>query len=418
MKVYVLNKHSKPLMPCTPRKARILLRDKKAKVIKKYPFTIQLLYGSSGYRQQITLGIDTGSKTIGLSATTENHELYSAEVILRNDISDNITTKRQLRRTRRNRLRYRKPRFLNRVSNKKKGWLPPSTQHKIDTHKFMVEQVHKLLPVSKIIVETAAFDIQKINNPNISGSQYQQGNQHGFWNTREYVLYRDGHKCQLCKGKSKDKILNVHHIVFRSHGGTDKPNNLITLCNSCHSPKNHKKGGILWQWMEQGKKVIKTYKDATFMSIMRWAFYNWLKDNYVDVSMTYGYITKNVRISNNLPKEHYIDAYCIAGNINAVRLDGHWIYKKMRRHNRSLYMLNPLKGGRWKKRQANYYVKGFALLDKVRYNETLCFIMGRRATGYFKLRTITGGKVHDSASYKKIVYVGRSGGYMYDYVVH
>jgi len=418
MKVYVLNKHSKPLMPCTPRKARILLRDKKAKVIKKYPFTIQLLYGSSGYRQQITLGIDTGSKTIGLSATTENHELYSAEVILRNDISDNITTKRQLRRTRRNRLRYRKPRFLNRVSNKKKGWLPPSTQHKIDTHKFMVEQVHKLLPVSKIIVETAAFDIQKINNPNISGSQYQQGNQHGFWNTREYVLYRDGHKCQLCKGKSKDKILNVHHIVFRSHGGTDKPNNLITLCNSCHSPKNHKKGGILWQWMEQGKKVIKTYKDATFMSIMRWAFYNWLKDNYVDVSMTYGYITKNVRISNNLPKEHYIDAYCIAGNINAVRLDGHWIYKKMRRHNRSLYMLNPLKGGRWKKRQANYCVKGFALLDKVRYNETLCFIMGRRATGYFKLRTITGGKVHDSASYKKIVYVGRSGGYMYDYVVH
>lgn len=155
-----------------------------------------MLYGSSGYTQPIALGIDAGSRTIGLSATTEHHELYSAEVILRNDISDNITTKRQLRRTRRNRLRYRKPRFLNRVCNKKKGWLPPSTQHKIDTHKFMVEQVHKLLPISKIIVETAAFDIQQINNPSISGSQYQQGNQHGFWNTREYVLYRDGHKCQ------------------------------------------------------------------------------------------------------------------------------------------------------------------------------------------------------------------------------
>jgi len=418
MKVYVLNKHNNPLMPCTPRKARLLLRDKKAKVVKKYPFTIQLLYGSSGYRQPITLGIDTGSKTIGLSATTENHELYSAEVILRNDISDNITTKRQMRRTRRNRLRYRKPRFLNRVSTKKKGWLPPSTQHKIDTHKFMVEQVHKLLPVSNIIVETAAFDIQKINNPNISGSQYQQGNQHGFWNTREYVLFRDGHTCQLCKGKSKDKILNVHHIVFRSHGGTDKPNNLITLCNTCHSPKNHKKGGILWQWMENGKKVIKTYKDATFMSIMRWSFYNWLKDNYVDVSMTYGYITKNVRISNNLPKEHYIDAYCIAGNTNAKGLDGHWIYKKVRRHNRSLYKLNPLKGGRWKRNQANYYVKGFALFDKVRYNETLCFIMGRRTTGYFALKSIMGKKIHNSASYKKIEYVGRSGGYMYDYIVY
>jgi len=418
MKVYVLNKHSTPLMPCSPRKARLLLRNKKAKVIKKYPFTIQLLYGSSGYIQPITLGIDTGSKTIGLSATTVNHELYSAEVILRNDISDNITTKRQMRRTRRNRLRYRKPRFLNRESTKKKGWLPPSTQHKIDTHKFMVEQVHKLLPISKIIVETAAFDIQKINNPSISGNQYQQGNQHGFWNTREYVLYRDGHTCQLCKGKSKDKILNVHHIVYRSHGGTDKPNNLITLCNTCHSPKNHKKGEILWQWMEQGKKVITSYKDATFMSIMRWAFYNWLKEKYTKVSMTYGYITKNVRISTQLPKEHYIDAYCITGNINAKRLNGHWIYKKMRRHNRSLYKLNPLKGGRWKKRQSNYYVKGFALFDKVRYNGTLCFIMGRRATGYFKLRTITGGKAHDSASYKKIEYIGRSGGYMYDYIVY
>ena len=121
MKVYVLNKHNNPLMPCSPRKARLLLRDNKAKVVKKYPFTIQLLYGSSGYRQHITLGIDTGSKIIGLSATTEHHELYSAEVILRNDISDNITTKRQMRRTRRNRLRYRKPRFLNRVGNKKNG---------------------------------------------------------------------------------------------------------------------------------------------------------------------------------------------------------------------------------------------------------------------------------------------------------
>lgn len=418
MKVYVLNKHDKPLMPCSPRKARLLLRDNKAKVVKKYPFTIQLLHGSSGYRQPITLGIDAGSKTIGFSATTENHELYSSEVILRNDISNNITTKRQMRRTRRNRLRYRKPRFLNRVSTKKKGWLPPSTQHKIDTHKFMVEQVHKLLPISKIVVKTAAFDIQKINNSNISGSQYQQGNQYGFWNTREYVLYRDGHTCQLCKGKSKDKILNVHHIVFRSHGGTDKPNNLITLCNTCHSPKNHKKGAILWQWMQQGKKVIKTYKDATFMSIMRWSFYNWLKDNYVDVSTTYGYITKNVRISNQLPKEHYIDAYCITGNVNAKRLDGHWIYKKVRRHNRSLYKLNQLKGGRWKRNQANYYVKGFVLFDKVRYDNELCFIMGRRTTGYFALKSIMGEKIHDSASYKKIEYVGRSGGYMYDYIVH
>ena len=176
--------------------------------------------------QDITLGVDAGSKVIGLSATTKGKELYSSEIELRNDIVNLLSTRRQNRRTRRNRLRYRKPRFNNRVSRKKKGWLAPSIEHKIQTHIKVVGDVYKILPIDKIIVETASFDIQKIKNPDISSTEYQQGEQMGFWNVREYVLFRDNHTCQSCKGKSKDKILNVHHIESRKTGG-DSPSNLI-----------------------------------------------------------------------------------------------------------------------------------------------------------------------------------------------
>ena len=160
MLVYVINKDGKPLMPCKPSKARKLLKNNKAKVVKREPFTIQLLYGSSGYKQNIVLGVDAGSKHIGLSATTKIKELYAADIELRNDIVDLLSTRRQNRRIRRNRLRYREPRFNNRVHSKNKGWLAPSVEHKINTHLKAISDVHKILPVTKIIVETAQFDTQ------------------------------------------------------------------------------------------------------------------------------------------------------------------------------------------------------------------------------------------------------------------
>ena len=210
MVVYVINKHGKPLMPCKPRKARILLKQGKAKVINREPFTIQLLYGSSGYKQLISLGVDAGSKTIGLSATTDKEILFEAEVELRNDIVELLATRRQHRRNRRHRkTRYRKPRFRNR--NKPKGWLAPSIQNKIESHLKAVRMAHKILPITHTIIEVASFDIQKIKNPDISGKEYQEGDQLGFWNTREYVLWRDKHQCQGRKG-CKNKVLNVHHI--------------------------------------------------------------------------------------------------------------------------------------------------------------------------------------------------------------
>ena len=394
--VYVQNTQGKPLMPCREAKARKLLKNHKACVVKRTPFTIRLAFECENKTQPITLGVDTGSKFIGLSATTENKELYAAEIELRSDITDLIATRRQNRRTRRNRLRYRPARFNNRVHSKNKGWLAPSIEQKIQCHLKAVNDICNLLPISEIIVEVASFDIQKIKNPDISGKEYQQGEQLGFWNIREYVLCRDNHTCQCCKGRSKDKILNVHHIESRKTGG-DAPNNLITLCETCH--KGFHRGTVK---LPKTIKCGMSFRDAAFMGIMRWAFYNKLKEIYPVVKLTYGYITKNTRIKNNLPKTHCIDAKCISGHPDAEPLDYYYYQKKVRCHNRQIHKVNMLKGGVKKKNQAPYLVHGYRLFDKVLYDGRECFIFGRRSTGYFDLRLLSGEKIHASASYKKI----------------
>lgn len=391
--VYVLNINKEPLMPCTKAKARKLLKENKAVIVGYTPFTIQLTFECENQTQDITLGVDAGSKMVGLSATTTEKELFSSEVELRTDIVDKLSTRRQNRRTRRNRLRYRKPRFLNRVSRKKKGWLAPSIEHKINTHLKVIENVHKILPITKIIVETASFDIQKIKNPNISGTEYQQGEMEG-WNVREYILFRDNHTCQHCKGKSKDKVLNVHHIESRKIGG-NAPNNLITLCGTCH--KDYHAGKINLK-IKRGQ----SFKDATFMGVMRWTFYNRLKEIYSDVNMTFGYITKNTRITNGLEKSHRVDARCISGNPLAKPSDEWYYQKKVRCNNRQIHKAKILKNGKKKLNQAPYIVKGYRLFDKVSVDGVECFVFGRRATGYFDLRMLDGSVISRSKSYKKL----------------
>jgi N6-L-threonylcarbamoyladenine synthase len=328
--VYVISKEGKPLMPCKEAKARHLLKAHKAKVIKRVPFTIKLLFECENMVQNISLGVDAGSKHIGLSATTEGKILFEADVELRNDVVELMSARREARGARRNRkTRYRKDRFDNR--RRPDGWLTPSVRQKIETHLSIINEIHKLLPISNIVVEIASFDIQKIKNPNISGEEYQQGEQKDFWNIREYVIHRDNHMCQYCKGKSGDNILNVHHIESRKTGG-NAPNNLITLCETCH--KNYHAGLIE---LPESIKRGESFKDAAFMGIMRWAFYNELKNIYPNTTLTYGYITKNTRIENNLPKEHYIDARCISGHPNAIGDNKLYLYKKVRRHNRKIY---------------------------------------------------------------------------------
>lgn len=378
-------------------KVRRMLKSKQAKVVKHCPFTIQLMYESTTHTQPVSLGVDAGSRTIGMSATTETTVLYEAETILRNNIVDLLSTRSQNRRTRRNhKTRYRQARFSNRTHSKHKGWLAPSVQEKVDTHLTVVRKVCEILPISKIIVEIAAFDIQKLKNPDISSIEYQQGEQMGFWNTREYVLFRDNHTCQCCKGKSKDKVLNVHHIESHKIGG-NAPNNLITLCETCH--KDYHAGVVMLpETIHRGM----SFRDATFMGIMRWAFYNKLKETYSNVHLTYGYITKYTRINNNLPKAHYIDARCISGNPQAVSNNVVYYQRKVRCHNRQIHKSTILKGGVRKRNQAPYMVKGFRLFDKVLYQHEKCFIFGRRTDGRFAVRYLDGTKINEQLSFKKL----------------
>lgn len=404
--VHVLNQNGQPLMPTENHaKVRILLKQGKAKIISNCPFTIQLLYSSTNYTQKVSLGVDSGSKHIGISAATKNKVLFESDVELRNDIVKLLSTRRALRSSRRNRkLRYRKPRFNNRRRNS--GWLAPSVRQKIDSHITMIAKIHKILPISNIIVEIASFDIQKIKNPDISGRDYQKGEQLDFWNIREYVLFRDGHTCQCCKGKSKDKILNVHHIESRKTGG-NAPNNLITLCETCHT--GYHNGTIkLPKTIHRGM----SFKDAAFMGIMRRALYETLRTIYPDVTLTYGYITKHTRIENGLPKEHYIDARCISGNPNAASNGEVYYYKKVRCHNRQIHKNTILKGGYRKRNQAAYEVKGFRLYDKVLWKGQTCFIFGRRATGYMDLRLLDGTHINASAGYKTLKLLNMRSNYL------
>ena len=407
MLVYVLNKYGKPLMPCSARKARILLKQCKVFVKKKEPFTIQFKFGSSGYKQEITLGVDSGYKHIGLSASTNKQELYSSEVELRTDIVDLLSTRRELRKARRNRkTRYRKPRFDNRIKSKKESWLAPSILHKINSHLKVIDNIVKILPVNIIIIETGQFDIQKLKNPNIQGKEYQEGEQLGFFNLREYILFRDNHTCQNCKGKSKDKVLQIHHIESRRTGG-NSPDNLITLCKTCHE-KYHKSE------IKLKIKRGKSYKESTFMNIMKNRILTKLKEIYsnIEIKNTFGYITKNTRIKLRLLKKHYIDAYCIARNVQAKKLTYYYFQKQVRKHNRQIHKLTINKGGIRKRNQSPFEVFGFRLFDKVKCKGEIGFIFGRRVSGSFDIRKLDGTKISAGISYKKLVLISKRKTYL------
>lgn len=368
--VYVLNKNGQPLMP-TERHGNVrrMLRDGKAHVVRLEPFTIQLDYASGEQIQEVSLGIDAGSKHIGVSATTEKRELLSIQVEERDDIVELLSTRRESRKTRRSRkLRHRPARFDNR--RRKEGWLTPSSENRVAAHLHIIRLVNSILPIAKTTIEVTQFDSQKIKDDKIAGVEYQQGEQLGFWNVREYVLARDGHVCQHCKGKSKDIILNVHHIESRKTGG-NAPNNLITLCETCH--KAYHSGEIQLK-LKRGTSL----RDAAAMSIMRWEVYNRTKREINNVHLTYGYITKHDRIHNDIAKTHCADAFCISGNIKAERLPWFYGIRLTRRHNRSLHLYKPSKGGVRRSNVASHWIGKSRLqqYDYVEWNGKKAFISG------------------------------------------
>ena len=386
--IYVKSKDGKAIMP-SERGGRIgyLLRHGKAHVVSRVPFVVQLDYDSTTYTQNVSLGIDAGSKHIGVSASSEKKELFAAQVELRSDIVKLLSTRRELRRNRRNRkTRYRKARFDNR--KKKDGWLAPSVEQKIESHLKVIRLVHKLLPITKTTIEVAQFDAQKTKNPDINGDEYQQGEQMVFWNVREYVLARDGHKCVHCKGKSKDPILNVHHLESRKTGG-NSPSNLVTLCETCH--KAYHRGEFDLK-IKRGNSL----RDAAVMNIMRWAVYERANAEFKNVHLTYGYITKHTRIENGVTKTHAADAFCIAKNVNAMRLSSFFMCRCVPRHTRALHVANPKKGGIRRSSIASHKIgkSRFQRYDMVRWMGNECFIFGS-THGRPVLRDIEGVKMHD-----------------------
>ena len=380
MFVYVISKDGQPLMP-TSRfgKVRRLLKNKKAKVVSRCPFTIKLLYEpETSVVQEIILGQDTGSKHVGTSCIANNKVLYQSEVALRDDIKKKMYNRRIFRKNRRQRkTHYRKPRFLNRANSTKKGRLPPSVRSKVQSHIDEIEFCKKILPISKIVLEVSQFDTALMKNPALISEKvkrwgYQQGFDYGYASRREAILHRDNYTCQCC-GK-KHVRLEVHHIIFRSLGGADDEKNLITLCEKCHKAVHD---GILII-TKIPKKL--NFKYATQMSIIR----SQLLKIYPDAIETFGFVTKTNRENLNLSKEHFIDACVIAsGGKDFKQLD--WLFKKKRvpRQNRQL-----CKGIRGEIKLPTGKVFGFRRFDKVKYLGKVCFIKARRTSGAFVLMDI------------------------------
>jgi 5-methylcytosine-specific restriction endonuclease McrA len=313
-----------PLMPTTQRKGKKLLQEGKAHVIQRCPFTIQLNYATGETKQPIAFGVDIGYTNIGFSAKTDKQEVISGTVALRKDVSNKLEEKRRYRRTRRGRLRYRPPRFNNRT--RPEGWLTPSTQHRHDSHIRLVETLEKLLPIIYKKVEIANFDTQKIQNPEITGVEYQRGTLQGY-EVREYLLDKWGRKCAYC-GKTTVP-LEVEHIVPISRGGTNRVSNLTISCRKC----NLKKGDQTAE--EFGYPTIQyqatqPLKAPACLNSIRWRIVKQLGAEH-----TYGYITKYQRNKLGLEKSHVNDAFVIAGGMNHERCRPYEVMQ-VRRNNRSL----------------------------------------------------------------------------------
>ena len=412
-------------MPCTQRKARILLKQKKAKIIGYKPFTIQLLYATGEAIQEINIGIDEGAVYIGIAVTSGTKVLVKGEIELRykskvqKSISELITIRRILRKSRRNRkTRYRQSRFLNR--RRLEGWLPPSVNSRINVTFFWIDKFLSLLPNPNLHIEVGKFDIAKMINPEISGIDYQHGQCYSYYDVRYFVFARDNYTCQVCG--TKDKILQTHHIKYRSNGGSDRADNLITVCTDCHTHANHKKSGILYKWQCEGKKV-KQYKEPPFMNILRCRTFS----KYPDAKITYGSETTPRRKELGLEKTHYNDAIVISG-IDSIKENsaGYFYLKQFRKKKRSLHESVARKGRKQpnitQKRNAKNTksVKGWYLNDCVRYGDDIGWICGFTGLSAY-VRTIDeqmlkpSGKTYQQIPLTQLQLVSHNNGWQYCY---
>ena len=389
--VYVISQNGKSLMPCENAVARLLLKESKARVKQTEPFTIKLTYETTNYTQSLTLGVDTGSGTLGAAVSDERGNiLYISEVVVRNDITRKMTQRASYRRNRRNRkTRYRKSRFLNRGNFMRTDRFSPTMQSKLHSHVKEIEYVKSILPITTVVLETGQFDPHLMKNPSLANLKirrwgYQKGSNYGFENTKAKVLNRDNYTCQRCKNKRKDSKLEVHHIVFKSQGGSDEEDNLIALCHTCHT-KLHE-GSVRLNLKGKAKGTLKY---ATQMNSIRKQLFR----IYPDAIMTFGYVTKANRLQLGAEKEHYLEACLIASNGNPFTLKS-FLYQKKCVPDGDFQQT---KGRRSEKPITTGKTDGFRKFDKVRYLGAEYFIMGKMSTGYAALMDISGKKIDFSA---------------------
>ncbi len=390
-------------MPTTPRRARIWLKEKRARVIRREPFTIQLRFATNEYVQPATVGVDTGSKVVGLAATTNGAVVLQAEMQLRDDIGEKMRRRRQYRRNRRARkTRYRSARFANR--RRKAGWLPPSLRSKVDATVKAVRLVACLLPVHQINVEVGSFDTQKMQDPEITGLSYQQGSLQGY-ELREYVLLKWNHQCAYCQAKGIP--LQLEHIVPRSRGGSDRASNLTLACEPCNVRKGTRTAEEFGYPAIQAQ-ARKPLRDTAQVSAMKNAVLQQLQVLFgsAQVVVTYGYHTKYQRLQVlNLPKSHANDAVAIAcavGEVVTPLETVHSIHCLPRGHYQRFN--GPHSEHKcWSPRK----VHGFKLSEIVQAKGQVGYIGGRREKGAFVIKDMISGKKLLEVTPRKVERIAR-----------
>jgi 5-methylcytosine-specific restriction endonuclease McrA len=312
--VFVIGANKQPLNPVPPGQARRLLKMQQAAVYRRYPFTIILKYAVPNPDvEPHQLKIDPGSKVTGIAIVQGNKVIWGAELTHRGQqIKNDLESRRAIRRNRRNRkTRYRKPRFLNRT--RKLGWLPPSLESRVKNILTWVKRITRYVPITGISQELVKFDLQAIQNPEISGKEYQQGELAGY-EVREYLLEKWGRKCAYCGAESVP--FEVEHIQPKSKGGSDRVSNLTLACHDCNQKKGNrdikeflaKKPDILSRILRQAKLP---FKDAAAVNSSRWALFNKLKATGLPVETGTGGRTKYNRVRLSIPKTHWLDAACV-----------------------------------------------------------------------------------------------------------
>jgi len=317
--VFVLDKKGVPVMPCSEKRARTLLERGRACVHRVTPFVIRIKdrTAESCEFQSIRIKLDPGSKTTGIALVRETQSeivvLNLFELVHRGrQISEALTARRAMRRRRRNASRYRAPRFLNR-GNKQEGWIAPSLMHRVDTTMSWVNRLQRWAPISAISSELVRFDMQKMENPEISGIEYQQGTLQGY-EVREYLLEKWGRKCMYCG--TKDVPLQVEHTHCKARGGTNRISNLGISCQKCNQEKDSlplevylkNKPELLKRILAQAKRPL---KDAAAVNSTRWKLFNSLKETGLIVEAGSGGKTKWNRSRFGIPKTHALDAVCV-----------------------------------------------------------------------------------------------------------